>query len=35
VPLNQNAGNTAASGMLVGEQESDIDIVTAQLVYKF
>jgi long-chain fatty acid transport protein len=35
VPLNQNAGNTAASGMLVGEQESDIDIVTAQLIYRF
>jgi long-chain fatty acid transport protein len=35
VPLNQNAGNAAASGTLVGEQESDIDIVTAQLVYKF
>lgn len=35
VPLNQNAGNTAANGMLVGEQESDIDIVTAQLVYRF
>ena len=35
VPLNQNAGNTAASGLLVGEQESDIDIVTAQLVYRF
>lgn len=35
VPLNQNAGSTAASGMLVGEQESDIDIVTAQLIYRF
>lgn len=35
VPLNQNAGNAAASGLLVGEQESDIDIVTAQLSYRF
>ncbi|HKQ12655.1 MAG TPA: outer membrane protein transport protein [Steroidobacteraceae bacterium] len=35
VPLNQNAGSTAASGLLVGEQESDIDIVSAQLVYRF
>ena len=35
VPLNQNAGSTAASGMLVGEQASDIDIVSAQLIYRF
>lgn len=35
VSLNQNAGSTAASGLLVGEQESDIDIVTAQFVYRF
>lgn len=35
VPLNQNAGSTAASGMLVGEQESDIDILSAQLIYRF
>jgi long-chain fatty acid transport protein len=35
VRLNQNAGSTAASGLLVGEQESDIDIVGAQLVYRF
>ena len=35
VPLNQNAGNTAASGLLVGDQESDINIVTAQLLYRF
>lgn len=35
VSLNQNAGSTAASGLLVGEQESDIDIVSAQLVYRF
>ena len=33
--LNQNAGSTAASGLLIGEQESDIDIVTAQLIYRF
>jgi long-chain fatty acid transport protein len=35
VPLNQNAGNTAASGLLLGEQQSDIDIVSAQLTYRF
>jgi long-chain fatty acid transport protein len=35
VKLNQNAGNTAMSGLLLGEQESDIDIVTAQLLYRF
>jgi hypothetical protein len=35
VKLNQNAGNTAVSGLLLGEQESDIDIVTAQLLYRF
>jgi long-chain fatty acid transport protein len=35
VPLNQNAGNAAASGLLLGQQESDIDIVTAQLIYRF
>lgn len=35
VPLNQDAGNAAAFAMLVGEQHSDIDIVSAQLVYRF
>lgn len=35
VPLNQNAGNAAASGLLLGQQASDIDIVTAQLIYRF
>jgi long-chain fatty acid transport protein len=35
VPLRQNAGNTAASGLLLGNQESGINIVTAQLLYRF
>ena len=35
VPLNQNAGSTATSGFLIGEQESDIDIVSTQLIYRF
>ena len=35
VPLNQNAGNTAASGPLLGEQHSDIDILSAQVAYRF
>jgi long-chain fatty acid transport protein len=35
VPLNQDAGNVAASALLNGEQHSDIDIVSAQLVYRF
>jgi long-chain fatty acid transport protein len=35
VQLNQNAGSTAASGLLLGEQESDIEIVSAQLTYRF
>jgi long-subunit fatty acid transport protein len=35
VPLNQDAGNAAASALLVGEQHSDIDIVSAQCVYRF
>jgi long-chain fatty acid transport protein len=35
VPLDQDAGNTAASALLVGKQHSDIDIVSAQLVYRF
>jgi long-chain fatty acid transport protein len=30
VPLDQNAGNTNAYGRLVGEQSSDIDILTVQ-----
>lgn len=33
--LYQDAGNPAASGRIVGEQSSDIDILTAQLVYRF
>lgn len=35
VPLNQDAGNVAASALLNGNQHSDIDIVSAQLVYRF
>jgi long-chain fatty acid transport protein len=35
VPLNQNAGNSLASAFQIGEQESTIDIVTAQLIYRF
>jgi long-chain fatty acid transport protein len=34
-PLNQNDGSTTARGLLLGEQQSDIDIVSAQLSYKF
>jgi long-chain fatty acid transport protein len=35
VPLDQDAGNAAASALLNGNQHSDIDIVSAQLVYRF
>jgi long-chain fatty acid transport protein len=35
VPLHQDAGNVAASALLDGNQHSDIDIVSAQLVYRF
>lgn len=35
VPLHQDAGNVATSALLAGEQHSDIDIVSAQLVYRF
>jgi long-chain fatty acid transport protein len=35
VPLNQDASNVATSALLVGKQHSDIDIVSAQLVYRF
>jgi long-chain fatty acid transport protein len=35
VPLSQNAGSTAASALLLGEQHSDIDILSAQLTYRF
>lgn len=33
--LNQDDGNALARGFLLGEQESSIDIVSAQLSYKF
>jgi long-chain fatty acid transport protein len=35
VPLDQDAGNVAASALLNGRQHSDVDIVSAQLVYRF
>jgi len=35
VPLDQDAGNAAASALLNGRQHSDVDIVSAQLVYRF
>jgi long-chain fatty acid transport protein len=35
VPLRQDAGNSAASGLLAGDQQSEINIVTAQLLYRF
>jgi long-chain fatty acid transport protein len=35
VPLDQDAGNAAASALLNGNQHSDIDIVSAQLLYRF
>ncbi|HKU16433.1 MAG TPA: outer membrane protein transport protein [Steroidobacteraceae bacterium] len=35
VPLAQDAGNVAASALLMGKQHSDINIVSAQLVYRF
>jgi long-chain fatty acid transport protein len=34
-PMNQDAGNVAAFGALVGEQTSDIDIVSVQIGYRF
>jgi long-chain fatty acid transport protein len=34
-PINQNAGNTAAYGLINGEQNTAIDILTAQVGYKF
>jgi long-chain fatty acid transport protein len=33
--LNQNAGNTASSALLLGEQESAVDIVALQVAYQF
>lgn len=34
-PIDQNDGNTAAYGRVAGKQSSDIDIVSAQLFYRF
>ena len=33
--MSQNDGNAAARGFLLGEQESSVDIVSAQVAYKF
>lgn len=33
--MNQDDGNAAARGFLLGEQESAVDIVSAQVAYKF
>lgn len=33
--LNQDDGNADARGVLVGEQESSVDVVSAQVAYKF
>ncbi|MBL8268661.1 OmpP1/FadL family transporter [Steroidobacter sp.] len=33
--LNQNDGNTLSRGFLIGEQTSAVDIVSAQIAYKF
>jgi long-chain fatty acid transport protein len=35
VSLDQDAGNVAVSALLNGQQHSDVDIVSAQLVYRF
>jgi long-chain fatty acid transport protein len=35
VSLDQDAGNVAASALLNGRQHSDVDIVSAQLAYRF
>lgn len=35
VPLRQNDGNAVARGFLIGQQESAVDIISAQLAYKF
>lgn len=35
VPLNENAGNTNASGFLIGRQESSVDIVSLQVTLAF
>ena len=33
--VSQNDGNAAARGFLLGEQESSVDVVSAQVAYKF
>jgi long-chain fatty acid transport protein len=33
--LRQNAGNTVLNGVLVGEQTSDVDVLSVQLSYQF
>ncbi|HWJ06542.1 MAG TPA: outer membrane protein transport protein [Steroidobacteraceae bacterium] len=34
-PIDQNAGNTAAYGWLVGSQDSSIDVLSTQIAYRF
>jgi long-chain fatty acid transport protein len=34
-PINQNGGNAVAYGQLVGQQKTDIDIVSLQVGYQF
>jgi long-chain fatty acid transport protein len=34
-PVSQNDGSTARNGLLLGQQESAVDIVSAQLTFKF
>jgi long-chain fatty acid transport protein len=35
VSLNQNDGNTAAYGLVNGQQQTAVDVVSTQLVYRF
>ncbi|HEX7114799.1 MAG TPA: outer membrane protein transport protein [Steroidobacter sp.] len=35
VRMNQDAGNVASSGLIRGEQSSDVDIISTQLTYRF
>ena len=34
-PLNQDDGNAALNGLLLGDQESAVDIISAQFTYRF
>ncbi|MGH8185021.1 MAG: hypothetical protein ACREUC_00545 [Steroidobacteraceae bacterium] len=33
--LDEDAGNVSASGLINGSQHSNVDILSAQLVYRF